>query len=546
LIIKDCDNLLQYVLYIGLFTILHHSAQQFGDERLTSDAYSRSSMDVTYGSTLVNVVLVLLVLILIYKYHTSKFSYWSIRGVYSPKTVPVFGNIVDLLLYRTSIGVWLKNYYDSTDGPYFGLFAFGQPYFIVRCPKLIKQILIKDFGYFADRHIAAPGHDELISNLLLFQKNPDWRGYRSKISPIFTSGRLRTMFQEMKKSGEALVEYIGQNVEETDAKDLLTRYSGDILGKCVFCIDTHSFEDQEFSARLTMRSAFAPTWRNALVQLPYFICQNLVNLLHLNFFYSAPIELGRDMFTNVLMTRQSDRIKSHDMIHLINELKRNKEFCKHYKFDGDRVLALCMMFFIAGFETISSTIAFTLWELCMNPEIQSKLRHEILMHLKDNSEIDYQKMMEMEYLNMCVFETLRKYPVLPFLDRVCARDYKVPGSDLVIERGTPVYIPMYALHFDEKYFPQPEKYMPERFKNGKSCNRDNDGLVYIPFGDGPRLCAGERFGLIGSKVGLIHILLNYEVQKTDNSPQVMEFSPKSFLLHSKVGLPMRFKKLNTN
>lgn len=86
-----------------------------------------------------------------------------------------------------------------------------------------------------------------------------------------------------------------------------------------------------------------------------------------------------------------------------------------------------------------------------------------------------------------ISETLRKYPVLPFLDRRCNADYKIPGSNLVIEKGIPVYIPLFGLHYDEKHFPDPEKYIPERFAQ----NVNADKLIHFPFGYGPRICIGE-------------------------------------------------------
>lgn len=91
---------------------------------------------------------------------------------------------------------------------------------------------------------------------------------------------------------------------------------------------------------------------------------------------------------------------------------------------------------------------------------------------------------------MVVSETLRRYPPLAFLDRVCLADYKVPDSDLVLEKGTPVYVPMMGLHNDPEYFPEPEKYDPERFTDENKQKRPN--FVYFPFGEGPHTCIGKQ------------------------------------------------------
>lgn len=80
------------------------------------------------------------------------------------------------------------------------------------------------------------------------------------------------------------------------------------------------------------------------------------------------------------------------------------------------------------------------------------------------------------------------YPVLPFLDRKVTMDYKLPGTDLVLTKGSNVYIPMMGLHLDPDYFPNPDVYDPERF------NEENIGKIipysYIPFGEGPHNCIG--------------------------------------------------------
>lgn len=86
-------------------------------------------------------------------------------------------------------------------------------------------------------------------------------------------------------------------------------------------------------------------------------------------------------------------------------------------------------------------------------------------------------------------ETLRKYPVLPFLDRMCSEEYKIPNSNYVIDKGTPVLIPLFGLHYDPNYFPNPEEFDPDRFVG--EDKEDSSSFVYIPFGKGPRNCIGK-------------------------------------------------------
>jgi cytochrome P450 family 6 len=90
-------------------------------------------------------------------------------------------------------------------------------------------------------------------------------------------------------------------------------------------------------------------------------------------------------------------------------------------------------------------------------------------------------------------EILRKYPVLPFLDRNCVRDYELPDPTgkrtMILPAGVGVYIPVMAIQNDPKYYPEPEKFDPERFSEEQKQSRPN--YTYFPFGEGPRVCIGK-------------------------------------------------------
>jgi cytochrome P450 family 6 len=86
-------------------------------------------------------------------------------------------------------------------------------------------------------------------------------------------------------------------------------------------------------------------------------------------------------------------------------------------------------------------------------------------------------------------ETLRKYPPIPMLIRKCSKPYRIPGTDTVLEKGITVVIPVVALHHDPKYYPEPDRFDPERFNEEERQKRHH--YVYLPFGEGPRICIGK-------------------------------------------------------
>lgn len=128
-------------------------------------------------------------------------------------------------------------------------------------------------------------------------------------------------------------------------------------------------------------------------------------------------------------------------------------------------------------------------------------------------------------------ETLRKYPVLPMLNRTCVEDYKIPGTDKVIEKGTEVYISVLGLHRDEEFYERPNEFNPVRLSEEVVAGKNLINRPYIPFGDGKRNCIGMRLGKMETKVGLISMLhrFKYELDERHENGD-MEFDPRHFLL----------------
>ena len=88
-------------------------------------------------------------------------------------------------------------------------------------------------------------------------------------------------------------------------------------------------------------------------------------------------------------------------------------------------------------------------------------------------------------------ETFRKYPPVSLLNRECTKAYNIPGSRAVLEEGTHVVVPVLGLHRDPAYYPDPEMFDPERFTPEAMENRHR--YVFLPFGEGPRVCIGESW-----------------------------------------------------
>lgn len=94
------------------------------------------------------------------------------------------------------------------------------------------------------------------------------------------------------------------------------------------------------------------------------------------------------------------------------------------------------------------------------------------------------------------------------MTRRTKNDYPINGTDAVIQGGTTVLIPVNAIHYDPDFYPDPQKFDPERFDSEAKKNRDP--MKWLAFGDGPRNCIGLRFGMMQARIGLVALIKNFE------------------------------------
>lgn len=140
-------------------------------------------------------------------------------------------------------------------------------------------------------------------------------------------------------------------------------------------------------------------------------------------------------------------------------------------------------------------------------------------------------------------ETLRKYPPVGIIGRECTKDYKVPNTDAIIEEGTRIFISVLGLHRDEEYYPDSNKFDPERFTEENKAKRHP--YTYLPFGEGPRICIGLRFGVMQAKTGLALILSKFKVLPVEGESYDMEYDPKTFVLAKKGSVLLNALKLDS-
>ncbi|KAK2585575.1 hypothetical protein KPH14_010209 [Odynerus spinipes] len=514
----------------------------------------RRKMALITASWSLDVTLILLSFaITAYLYMTRRFKYWEKRGVMEIPPVPFLGNFSDCFFMRKCPGEFIKDLYDNSKGlPYMGFYIFDKPSLLVRDPQLIKHVLVKDFSFFADKYSTTDVKDRLGCTNLFMIKNPAWKVLRSKLTPIFTSGKLKKMFELMLDVGEDLQTHLESLSLEgkgktVDVKDICAKFTTDLIGTTAYGLKVNCLNNPNAEFRECGKKIFDFTMRRGFEILTMFFMPSLIKIVRPSFFGKESGDFLRRVFWDTADFRMKSEIKRGDLIDVLIELKKNheNEDLGGFRFDGDDLVAQAAVFFTGGFETSSTTLAFSLYELALQPEIQRRLRSEILEALKiNNGKVTYEMVMGLTYLEMVVSETLRKYPALPFLERLTGEDYKIPNSNVKLEKGTPVYISNLGLHYDSQYFPEPQKYDPERFSEEKK--KSMTSCVYLPFGEGPHMCIGMRLGLLESKYGLVQILRNFEVSPCEKTITPIRLNPNALTTTALDGLYLNIRKLEAS
>lgn len=193
----------------------------------------------------------------------------------------------------------------------------------------------------------------------------------------------------------------------------------------------------------------------------------------------------------------------------------------------DDMLAQCIFFYSAAVAGVSKLLAFLCYELSFNQEIQQRLYEEIIEtkdQLKENP-VTFEALQKMKYMDMVVSEVSRKWPIGTEIDRSVTKKFLLEdydGSKVLLQPNDHIYISMYNIHRDPKFYPNPEQYNPERFSDENKMNIQRG--TYFPFGMGPRTCIASRFTILQLKMVIFHILLDFKIETSPKTPTLHEFN----------------------
>jgi cytochrome P450 len=194
-----------------------------------------------------------------------------------------------------------------------------------------------------------------------------------------------------------------------------------------------------------------------------------------------------------------------------------------------------MTLLLAGHETTSNTLTWTMWFLCQHPEWQLKLREELATLGKKPSEMSLADLTNLRAFRVFLLESMRLRPAIPTISRkTIAKDqlgaYEIPS-------GVSVQIVPYVTHRDERFWPDSKKFQPERFVHRPD---KRDDFTYLPFARGARSCIGEGLAMAEATLILAYLIESFiwEIEP-GFEPQLVH----NLTLRSDNGLSVMAKKL---
>jgi cytochrome P450 family 6 len=327
---------------------------------------------------------------------------------------------------------------------------------------------------------------------------------------------------------------VGESVE---IKEIMARFTCDVIGSIAFGIECNSLKDKNSKFyEMAIKSMDSFDFIQRLILMGH---KRIARALRMKLTPSDVSDFYMDVVKSIVDYRS--QIKNVDQPDLMNILIN---MMKSENLSMEQVTAQSFFYFVAGYETSSTALTFCIYELSQNQELQEKARVEASQcSLKHHGKLTYEAISEMDFIEKIIKETLRKWPPSVSIQREVSSDYKVPNSNIVLEKGTAVVVPVYGFHHDPKIYPDPEKFDPSRFNDDQVEKRHQ--CSWLPFGGGNRGCPGVRFSMLETKLCVAKLLLNFQFSLDLNKTEFpIKICPSKFMMSPDKGVFVKFKKLN--
>ena len=470
----------------------------------------------------------LLTAILLFRYYVHQ--KWQVlkklKIPHNPPSIQKLGNIAENakdpdLIFKGQLA--MKKKFGNIYGTYVGL----SPEITISDPKILKQIFIKEFSNFSDRSKTfKPIIGKELSTGLNIVSGQQWKRIRSTLSPGFSLSKLRKMFGIVENCVDATLLGLEKAVTKNDGrfncKELFYSLSLDVICSAAFSTNVNAQTTSDTPSKIVQyaKKAFDfsfvnKPWLMVVVTFPWL--EKVISWTNYSAFPKDCVAFFSNLVDHLLKSRTANNENTrNDLMQHMLQAKVSEEDVKNGVKKGLTKVEIAgngMVLMLAGFETTSNAMIFLAFNLATHQNVQEKLFQELHSALEKDGKVTFEVVRKMKYLDMCIHETLRLYPLLPRIQRKAAK--KVIINGITIPKDTVVNIPVYGLSHDEEYWENPFEFIPERMADMTKI----DPIVFLPFGADPRKCVGMRFALLEIKVAFCKMLQKFKFDVCADTPK---------------------------
>jgi cytochrome P450 family 6 len=347
------------------------------------------------------VVLLLTLVALVYYFIRKQFTFF-VRHPFPHEKPSLFkGNMT----FKSHIAEEFKTVYDKfkSKTPAFGFHYMLMPAVVITDLDVIEDILVTNGDYFSIRAYFYDKENDPLAAQLVSLKESEWSVLRENFTPFFSGHKMKMIFRTLLNMSDHAISQTktGKSSETIEARQWFSKYASDVIGNIVFGIDMNALDNpnSKFCELGFMLFDMKFSLMLKIMFIQFF--NTLSRKCRVNLY---PIEVTKfflGIVSTIVKYRIRNKITRSDILDMLLGIK-DKDGAKQ-KLSIKEIGAQCFVFFLFGFETVSCTGAFALYELATNVEVQEKLRDEIKMILaRYDDKITYEAINEMKYLQMVV------------------------------------------------------------------------------------------------------------------------------------------------
>ncbi|XP_076941703.1 cytochrome P450 CYP72A219-like isoform X1 [Bidens hawaiensis] len=407
-----------------------------------------------------------------------------------------------------------------------------KPRMYIRDPELIKEILLRPDEF---RKPPPVPFQESLAGGLLVAEGHKWIKHRKIINPAFNLQNLKIMFSAIRSSCSDMIHKwelltAGSTPIEVDVWPYIDNLAGDVISRTAF---GSSYEEGEKIFQILKEQINLMFQMLFMLRIPgaRFIPTRAKKKFKEN------VKELRSLLTDLINERkkaiETGEDTCDDLLGILLESNK-KEIEEHgVGMSMEDVIKECKLFYIAGSETTSNLMVWTMVCLSMHQEWQTRAREEIVKVFCDK-ELEYEGIKNLKILTIILNEVLRLYPPVIMMTRATHKNTKL--GNMTIPSGIELMLAMMHVHHDREIWGDDvNEFKPKRFAEGiVNATKGKGSSPFFPFSSGPRVCIGQNLAMMEAKTAMAMILQRFSFELSPSykhSPFPMLTFPPQFGAH---------------